>query len=64
MKVLDKELDINIPDNSALEFRNTIVQELQKLVKTPFAMNSYTEAKQEGQQECLRDIINYLNYVI
>jgi hypothetical protein len=64
MKVLNEELDINIPDNSALEFKNAIVQELQKLIKTPFAMNSWNEAKQKGQQECLRDIINYLNYVI
>lgn len=64
MTILNTEVDINIYDTSAKEFRNCIVSELRKCVKEPFAMNSESEMKQVGEQKCLKEIIDYLNYVI
>lgn len=64
MTILNTEVDINIYDTSAKEFRNYIVSELRKCVKEPFAMNSESEMKQVGEQKCLKEIIDYLNYVI
>ncbi len=59
MKVLGIELGGG-NDNSVLEFRDELILELQKCIKEPFAMNSYSESRQFGQQEALREIIEYL----
>ena len=64
MKIINQEVEVNICDNSAKEFRDSIVEELIKCIKEPFAMNSESEMQQLGEQKCLKDIINYLNYVI
>ena len=64
MKVLGNELEINLTDRSAIEFRDEVVHELEKCLKLPFAMNSESEMQQVGQQEALIDIIEYLKYVI
>lgn len=64
MKILNTEVDINIYDTSAKEFRDCVVSELRKCIKEPFAMNSESEMKQVGEQECLKQIINYLNFII
>lgn len=65
VKVLGKELSTyEINDNSVLEFRDSIVTQLETLYKEPFAMNSFSESRQVGQQECLKDIINFLKEVI
>lgn len=63
MKVLGVELGGGV-DTSAIEFRDDLVMELEKCIEEPFAMNSFTESKLFGQQECLKDIIEYLKYVI
>lgn len=63
MTVLGKELGGGI-DSSAEDFRNEIVKELEKCVKEPFAMNDWTLAKQIGQQEALKQIIEYLKWAI
>lgn len=64
MTILNTEVDINISDNSAAEFRDCIISELKKCIKQPFAMNSESEMQQVGEQKCLKEIIDYLNYVI
>lgn len=63
MKVLGKELGGGV-DTSAYDFRDDLLMELEKCIEEPFAMNSFTESKLFGQQECLKDIIEYLKYVI
>ena len=64
MKIANTELNDIISDNSAYEFRDNIVEQLEKCVKTPFAMNSESEFQQIGEQKVLREIIEYLKYVI
>lgn len=64
MEILNTKVDILIYDTSAEEFRDFIVSELKKCVKQPFAMNSESEMQQVGEQKCLKEIIDYLNYVI
>ena len=63
MKVLGVELGGGV-DTSAYEFRDNLIRELENCIEEPFAMNSYSESKQYGQQECLKDIIEYLKWVI
>jgi len=63
MKVLGKELGGGV-DSSAYEFRDDLIMELEKCIKEPFAMNGYTESRLFGQQEALKDIIEYLKQVI
>ena len=63
MKVLGKELGGGV-DTSAIEFRDEVVMELEKCIERPFAMNSFTESRLYGQQEALKQIIEYLKYVI
>ena len=63
MKVLGKELGGGV-DTSAIEFRDEVVMELEKCIERPFAMNSFTESRLFGQQEALKQIIEYLKYVI
>ena len=38
--------------------------ELEKCIEEPFAMNSFTESQLYGQQEALKQIIEYLRDVI
>lgn len=63
MKVLGVELGGGV-DTSAYDFRDDLIMELEKCIKEPFAMNSYGESRQVGQQETLKDIIEYLKYII
>lgn len=63
MKVLGKELGGGV-DTSAYDFRDDLIMELEKCIKEPFAMNGLTESRLFGQQECLKDIIEYLKYII
>jgi hypothetical protein len=63
MKVLGVELGGGV-DTSAYDFRDDLIMELEKCIKTPFAMNSFTESRLFGQQECLKDIIEYLKQII
>jgi hypothetical protein len=63
MKVLGVELGGGV-DTSAYDFRDDLVMELEKCIEEPFAMNSLTESKLNGQQETLKQIIEYLKYVI
>lgn len=64
MKIANTELQDIITDNSAQEFRNDVVKQLEKCIKTPFAMNSESEMKQVGEQSVLKEIINYLKWII
>jgi len=57
------ELNINLTDSSVEEFKEQLINELQKLIKTPFAMNSESQSKQIGEQEMLKNIIEYLNKI-
>ena len=59
MKVLGVELGGGV-DTSAYDFREDLITELEKCIKEPFAMNPTTESRLFGQQECLKDIIEYL----
>ena len=63
MIVLRKELGSGI-DSSAEDFRDEIVRELEKCIEEPFAMNSFTESRLFGQQEALKQIIEYLKWAI
>jgi hypothetical protein len=63
MKVLGVELGGGV-DTSAYDFRDDLVMELEKCIEEPFAMNSFTESKLFGQQETLKQIIEYLKEVI
>jgi hypothetical protein len=63
MKVLGVELGGGV-DTSAYDFRDDLVMELEKCIEEPFAMNSFTESKLFGQQETLKQIIEYLKGVI
>ena len=63
MIVLRKELGGGI-DSSAEDFRDEIVRELEKCVAEPFAMNSFAESRLFGQQEALKQIIEYLKWAI
>lgn len=63
MKVLGKELGGGV-DASAIDFRDEVVMELEKCIETPFAMNPTTESRLFGQQEALKQIIEYLKYII
>jgi hypothetical protein len=63
MKVLDVELDYGT-DISAQEYRDSVIKELQKCIKEPFAMNYVGESFQKGQQDMLKQIIEYLEYTI
>jgi hypothetical protein len=63
MKVLGVELGGGV-DTSAYDFRDDLVMELEKCIEEPFAMNSFTESKLFGQQEALKQIIEYLKEVI
>lgn len=63
MKVLGIELGGGV-DTSAYDFRYDLITELEKCIKEPFAMNPYSESRQYGQQECLKDIIEYLKQII
>lgn len=63
MKILNKEVNTNITDRSAIEFRDEVVTELEKLIEEPFAMSDYILVLQ-GQQLALKQIIDYLKYVI
>lgn len=64
MKIANTDLTDIITDNSAQEFRDDVVKQLEKCIKEPFAMNSESEIKQIGQQQTLEEIINYLKWVI
>ena len=63
MKVLGVELGGGV-DTSAVEFRDDLIMELEKCIKEPFAMNPTTESRLFGQQEALKQIIEYLKQVI
>ena len=63
MKVLGVELGGGV-DASAYDFRDDLIMELEKCIEEPFAMNSFTESKLFGHQECLKDIIEYLKQII
>ena len=63
MKVLGVELGGGV-DASAYDFRDDLIIELKKCIKQPFAMNSYSELQQVGQQETLKEIIQYLKEII
>lgn len=63
MKVLGVELGGGV-DTSAYDFRDDLVMELEKCIERPFAMNYVTENRLFGQQEALKQIIEYLKYVI
>lgn len=63
MKVLGKELGGGV-DTSAIDFRDEVVMELEKCIEIPFAMNSFTESRLFGQQEALKQIIEYLKYIV
>ena len=63
MIVLKKELGSGI-DSSAEDFRDEVVRELEKCIEEPFAMNSFTESRLFGQQEALKQIIEYLKWAI
>jgi hypothetical protein len=61
MKVLGKELGV---DASAVDFRDDLIAELERCIEIPFAMNPTTESRLFGQQEALKEIIEYLKYII
>ena len=63
MIVLRKELGGGI-DSSAEDFRDEIVRELEKCNEEPLVMNSFTESRLFGQQEALKQIIEYLKWAI
>ena len=63
MKVLGVELGGGV-DTSAYDFRDDLVMELEKCVEEPFAMNSFTESRLFGQQEALKQIIEYIKQTI
>ena len=63
MKVLGVELGGGV-DTSAYDFRDDLIMELEKCINEPFAMSGYSKFRKVGQQECLKDIIEYLKYVI
>ena len=63
MIVLKKELGGGI-DSSAEDFRDEIVRELEKCIEEPFAMNTMSESRLFGQQEALKQIIEYLKWAI
>jgi hypothetical protein len=63
MKVLGKELGGGV-DASAEEFRDDLILELEKCIEEPFAMNSFSESRQIGQQQTLKEIIEYLKWII
>lgn len=63
MKVLGKELSSGV-DSSAEEFRDKVIEELEKCIEEPFAMNNYSLTLQQGQQEALKQIIEYLKWAI
>ena len=63
MKVLGVELGGGV-DTSADDFRDDLIMELEKCIEEPFAMNSFTESQLYGQQEALKQIIEYLRDVI
>ena len=63
MQVLNKELGGGV-DTSAIDFRDDLIMELEKCIEIPFAMNHTTESRLFGQQEALKQIIDYLKYVI
>jgi hypothetical protein len=63
MKVLGVELGGGV-DTSAYDFRDDLIMELEKCIEELFAMNSFTESKLYGQQEALKQIIEYLKGVI
>ena len=63
MIVLRKELGSGI-DSSAEDFRDEIVRELEKCIEEPFAMNPTSESRLVGQQEALKQIIEYLKWAI
>lgn len=63
MKVLGVELGGGV-DSSAYDFRDDLIEELEKCIEKPFAMNSFTESKLNGQQEALKQIIEYIKQMI
>jgi hypothetical protein len=63
MKVLGKELGGGV-DSSAEEFRDDLILKLSKCIEEPFAMNSFSERLQFGQQQALKEIIEYLKWII
>jgi len=63
MKVLGKELGGGV-DSSAEEFRDDLILKLSKCIEEPFAMNSFSESRQIGQQQTLKEIIEYLKWII
>lgn len=63
MKVLGVELGGGV-DTSAYDFRDDLLQELERCIEEPFAMNSFTESKLYGQQEALKQIIVYIKQLI
>lgn len=63
MKILGVELGGGV-DTSAYDFRDDLVTELEKCVKEPFAMNAFTESRLYGQQEVLKQVIEYLRQII
>ena len=64
MKISNTELEDIITDNSAFEFRDDIVKQLEKCIKEPHAMNSSSLMEQIGEQKVLKEIINYLKNVL
>ena len=63
MELLGKELGEGV-DTSAYDFRDDLIVGLEKCIEEPFAMNCTTKNRLFGQQECLKDIIEYLKWVI
>jgi len=63
MKILGVELNGGV-DTSAYDFRDDLIIELEKCIEEPFAMNSFTESRLFGQQECLKQVIEYLKQII
>lgn len=63
MKIANTELNDSISDNSAYEFRDDIIKQLEKCIKEPHTMSEYILFLQ-GEQKVLKEIIKYLKYVI
>ncbi|MEX0598710.1 MAG: hypothetical protein WD512_19660 [Candidatus Paceibacterota bacterium] len=63
MKILGLELNGGV-DSSAHEFRDDLIQELEKCIEEPHSMNEWGLSRQIAQQELLKEIIKYLKWSI
>ena len=65
MKIEGIEVDINITDNSAKEFSQELITQLENVYNkmSTHAMSEYTLILQ-GKKQMLGEVINYLKYTI